>query len=75
MEHILAKKAEKKSKKHLSLIVRVLIAIFAVGLFLKGEDLGQLWNTLKQINPLVFLAAVGLYCCGQFLFVLRPKLW
>ena len=65
---------EKKKTRHLSIIVRIAVAILAVGLFFRGEDLGQLYRGILSIDPWVFLAAIGLYCAGQCVFVLRWRL-
>lgn len=66
--------SKKKRTRHISVIVRVAVAILAVGLFFRGENLAELYNGIRSINPLVFLAAVGLYCLGQCIFVFRWRL-
>ena len=70
----MASNLAKSSRKHLSAAIRIVIALLALGLFLKGENLKELWKVLTGLNPLVFLAAFALYYGGQFLFVLRWRL-
>ena len=70
----MAADSAKSRKKTLSLIIRIGIALVAIGLFLKGENLKELWGVLTSLNPWVFIAAAALYCGGQFLFVLRWRL-
>jgi hypothetical protein len=70
----LAEQTKKSKKKHLSVIARIVVAILALGLFLKGEDLSILWEGVTSINPAIFAAAMGLYMAGQVLFVMRWRL-
>lgn len=70
----MAADSSKSEKKHLSTVFRVVIALAAVGLFLKGENLRELWFVLTRLNPWIFAAATALYCGGQFLFVLRWRM-
>jgi uncharacterized protein (TIRG00374 family) len=70
----LASGSDKKKTQYISIIARISIAILAVGLFLRGENLGELYAGIKSIDPWVFLAAVGLYGVGQCLFIMRWRL-
>jgi hypothetical protein len=70
----LPEQTKKSKKKHLSVIARIAVAILAVGWFLKTSNPEELWDTLMDIDPLIFAAAVGLYMAGQFLFVMRWRL-
>lgn len=62
-----------KSKKtrHLSHLIRVLIAIGALYFAFKGESVRDIVKVFGNLNILVFLAAVALYAAGNLVFVLR----
>jgi len=70
----LASAAQNNRTKHISIIARIAVAVLAVGLFLKGENLAELYNGIRSIDPLIFAAAVGLYALGQCFFILRWRL-
>jgi hypothetical protein len=70
----LAEQTKKSSKKHLSAIIRIVVAILALGWFLNDQSPAEIFKKMSEINPLIFAAALGLYFLGQFLFILRWRL-
>ncbi len=62
--------ANKKSK-HLSHLIRFVIAAIALYFAFKGESIKQILQVFGSLNILVFLLAVALYAAGNLVFVLR----
>jgi uncharacterized membrane protein YbhN (UPF0104 family) len=70
----LAQSGAKDKKRHISVILRILVAVGALYLFLRGIELGELGRILMRLNPLVVIAAIGLYVVAQAFFVLRWRI-
>ena len=64
----------KSKKRHISTVLRALVAAGALYLAFRNQDLGQLGGQLLKLNPLVFVAAVGIFLFAQVLFVIRWRI-
>jgi len=60
-----------KKGKHLSHLIRIVVAAAALYFAFKGESVRQIIKVFSSLNILVFLAAVALYAAGNLIFVLR----
>ncbi len=64
----------RSSKGHLSLIVRIIVALVAVGWVFFDKDLNRLVDILRSLNPLYFGVALGIYFAGQVVLAFRWRL-
>ena len=60
-----------KKNKHFSHLVRIAIAAGALYFAFRGESIRDIAKVFGGLNVFVFLAALGLYFVGQFIFVFR----
>lgn len=65
---------EKKKKTFISLFIRLFIGAGALFLVFRGEDMGNLWQLLTAVNPLLLLLALLLFWLAQVVFVLRWRI-
>jgi len=63
-----------KKKAYFSYLLRVLVAVSALYLAFRGEDLSKLGEVLLSLNLWVFAAAIAIYILGQLIFVARWSL-
>lgn len=70
----MAETDSKGIKRHLSTVLRILVAAGALYLVFRGEDLGSLAKLLTGLNPWAVITALVLYALAQVLFVYRWKL-
>lgn len=60
-----------KKTRHISHLIRVLIAVGALYFAFKGESIRDIVKVFSHLNVFIFLAAVALYAAGNLVFVLR----
>jgi len=60
-----------KKNKHIGHIIRIAVAAGALYFAFRGESIKGIAKIFGNLNIFVFLAALGLYVLGQFLFVFR----
>ncbi|MCK5172609.1 MAG: flippase-like domain-containing protein [Planctomycetes bacterium] len=70
----MAETNKKGIKRHLTTVLRILVAVGALYMVFRGEDFGSLAKLLTGLNPWSVIAAMGLYGVAQVLFVYRWKL-
>jgi uncharacterized protein (TIRG00374 family) len=70
----LAQNNAKGKKQHITVILRIVVAVGALFLFLRSIELGELGRILMSLDPLVVIAAIGLYVFAQVFFVLRWRI-
>jgi len=64
----------KDKKRHILVVLRILVAGVALYLAFRGEDLGELSKVLLRLNIWIFAAAIVLFLVAQVLFVIRWRL-
>ena len=67
----MAKDEKQSLKKHLSLVLRLGIAVLACWIIFKDLNFAQLGETFKHLNGFVFLAAILIFVLGQFMIGFR----
>lgn len=60
-----------KRNKYISYLLRISVAVAALYLTFRGEDLSRIGNTLLQLNPWIFAASLGIWFLSQLIFVAR----
>ena len=60
-----------KKNKHIGHLIRIAVAAGALYFAFRGESIKDIAKIFGNLNIFVFLAALGLYVLGQFLFVFR----
>ena len=60
-----------KKNKHISHLIRIVIAAAALYFAFKGESVRDIAKVFANLNLLVFVYALGLLLAGQLVFVLR----
>jgi len=70
----LAQSGAKDKKRHISVVLRILVAAGALYLVFRGEDIGRLIKVFGGLDWRLFAVALGLFWLGQVFFVLRWRL-
>jgi uncharacterized protein (TIRG00374 family) len=64
-------KAKVKKSKYASYLLRFIVAVVALYLTFRGEDLGKIADVLLGLNLWVFVASLGIWFLSQLVFVAR----
>ena len=70
----LSQDGEKRKKRYILNFLRIFVAAGALFLAFKNQNMAELGEKLRQLNPLIFAVAVGLFLFAQVLFVIRWRL-